>query len=444
MALSWGCLKRSIKASPSRRCRVSVDVTHRTAIHAAARARAAALPLDELNPADPQGFVDDTVGYVFERLRREDPVHRSHSPIPGIDTYWSVTRYKDIMQVDTSHGIYSSEEGITLMDFPPGDEQKLPMFIAMDPPKHDEQRKAVGPIVAPSNLNNWQELIRERTIKVLEGLPRDETFNWVDKVSIELTTYMLATLFDFPLQDRRLLTHWSDMATANKLTNPEAPEPEVRMAELRKMLEYFTRLWNERVNAPPRTDLVSMLAHGAATRNMGSAEYMGNLALLIVGGNDTTRNSMTGGLLALHENPQEMAKLRANPALVESLVPEIIRWQTPLAYMRRSALVDTELGGKQIRKGDKLAMWYLSGNRDDAAIAEPNQFIVDRERPRQHLSFGFGIHRCVGNRLAELQLKILWEEILRRFESIEVVGEPTRIRSAFVRGFSDLPVRITG
>ena len=409
-----------------------------------ARARAFALPLEQLNPADPQGFVDDTVGYVFERLRREDPVHRSHSPVPGIDTYWSVTRYQDIMYVDSHHEIYSSEGGITLMDFPPDDEQKLKMFIAMDPPKHDEQRKAVSPIVAPANLNNWRDLIRQRTGQVLDSLPRNETFDWVDKVSIELTTYMLATLFDFPLQDRRLLTHWSDISTANKLTNPDAPEPEVRMAELRKMLEYFTRLWNERVNQPPRSDLISMLAHGAATRNMGPLEYMGNLVLLIVGGNDTTRNSMTGGLLALNEFPEQMAKLRANPALIEGMVSEIIRWQTPLAYMRRTATRDTELGGKQIKEGDKLAMWYLSGNRDAAAIPEPDRFIIDRERPRQHLSFGFGIHRCVGNRLAELQLKILWEEILRRFERIEVVGEPTRVRSAFVRGFSKLPVRIAG
>ncbi len=346
------------------------------------------------------------------------------------------------MQVNTKHDIYSSENGITLMDFPPGDDQQLKMFIAMDPPKHDEQRRAVNPIVAPANLKNWHELIHERTCRVLDTLPRNETFDWVDRVSIELTTYMLATLFDFPLQDRRLLTYWSDISTANKLTNPGAPEPEVRMAELRKMLGYFTRLWNERVNVAPRSDLVSMLAHGPATRNMGPLEYMGNLVLLIVGGNDTTRNSMTGGLLALHHNPQEMAKLRANPTLIESMASEIIRWQTPLAYRRRTALADTELGGKQIRKGDKLAMWYLSGNRDESVIAEPNRFIIDRAKPRQHLSFGFGIHRCVGNRLAELQLKILWEEILRRFERIEVMGEPIRVRSSFVRGFSKLPVRI--
>ena len=413
------------------------------ALRNAARARIDALPLEELNPSDPQGFVDDTVGHVFARLRREDPVHRSYSPVPGMGAYWSVTRYKDIMHVESHHEIYSSEGGVTLMDYPPGDEQKLQMFIAMDPPKHDEQRKAVNPIVVPANLNIWRDLIRERTREVLDSLPRNETFDWVKKVSIELTTYMLATLFDFPLEDRRLLSHWSDMITSHKLTNPDAPDPEVRMAEMHKMREYFMHLWNERINAPPRSDLISMLAHGPATRNMGPAEFMGNLALLIVGGNDTTRNSMTGGLLAMHEHPQEMAKLRANPELVNSLVPEIIRWQTPLAYMRRTALVDAELGGKQIKKGEKLAMWYLSGNRDESSIPQPDRFIIDRERPRQHLSFGHGIHRCVGNRLAELQLRILWEELLTRPGAVEVMGAPTRVRSAFVRGFSHLPVRIS-
>ena len=239
-----------------------------------------------------------------------------------------------------------------------------------------------------------------------------------------------------------MLPHWSDMATANKLTNPDAPEPEVRMAELRKMLGYFTRLWNERVNEPPRPDLVSMLAHSPTTRHMGPLEYMGNLVLLIVGGNDTTRNSMTGGVLALHRNPGEMARLRADPSLIDSLVPEIIRWQTPLAYMRRTATQDTELGGKQIRKGDKLAMWYLSANRDEEMIGEPDRFIIDRPRARQHLSFGFGIHRCVGSRIAELQLRILWEELLKRFSVIEVVGEPVRVRSSFVHGFTKMPVRV--
>jgi cytochrome P450 len=406
-----------------------------------AREAAWSMPLDAIDPANPDYFVEDTVGHYFARLRRDAPVHRSVSPVFG--PYWSVTRYQDIMSVDTNHAVFSSDwsrGGITLTDPPEG--EKLRMFIAMDPPVHDEQRKAVTPIVAPPNLATMEPLIRERTCRVLDGLPRNETFNWVDKVSIELTTLMLATLFDFPLEDRRLLTWWSDVATMNKAINPNALEPHERMAELGKMLEYFTRLWNERVNSAPKTDLVSMLAHGPSTRNMTPLEYMGNLVLLIVGGNDTTRNSMTGGLLALHEHPDQWAKLRANPSLIASLVPEIIRWQTPLAHMRRTAVADIELGGQQIKAGDKVAMWYLSGNRDDSAIEQPDRFIVDRARPRQHLSFGIGIHRCVGNRLAELQLRIQGEEILQRFDTIEVVGPPVRVRSTFVRGFSQLPVRI--
>ncbi len=419
--------------------------TTMAAAEAAARQRVGAMSLTGLNPADPQHFIDGIESHIFDRLRAEDPVHRSISAVPEVGEYWSVTRYQDIMQVDTHPEIFSSDwskGGITL--FNPPESERLPMFIAMDPPKHDDQRKAVSTIVAPANLNNWQSLIRERTGKLLDSLPRNETFDWVDKVSIELTTCMLATLFDFPFEDRRLLTWWSDVATMNKATNPDALGPAERMAELGKMLGYFTKLWNERVNDAPRTDLVSMLAHGAATRNMPPLEYMGNLVLLIVGGNDTTRNSMTGGLLALHNNPEQFAKLRANPALVDSLVPEIIRWQTPLAYMRRTAVQDTEIGGKPIKQGDKVAMWYLSGNRDGSAIENPDRFIIDRARPRNHLSFGFGIHRCVGNRLAELQLKILWEEILKRFPVIEVMGPPTRIRSSFVRGYSSLPVRIPG
>ena len=408
---------------------------------AQARAEAFALPLDQIDVTKPRLFQDDTIGHYFERLRRDDPVHFHRNQFYG--GFWSVTKYKDIMAVDTSHGVYSSDwsnGGIGLFDGPMDD--RLQTFIAMDPPKHDEQRKSVSAIVAPANLASMQGTIRERTIKVLDGLPRNETFNWVERVSIELTTQMLATLFDFPFEDRKLLTWWSDVTTSVPGLDHIVASPEARQAELGKCLAYFTRLWNERVNAPPRGDLVSMLAHAPATRNMSAREYLGNLLLLFVGGNDTTRNSMTGGLYALHQHPAEFAKLRANPALVESMVPEIIRWQTPLPHMRRTALADAELGGKQIRKGDKVVMWYLSGNRDEEAITNANQFIIDRARPRQHLSFGFGIHRCVGNRLAEMQLRILWEEILNRVPVIEVVGEPRRTLSNFVRGFTHLPVRL--
>jgi cytochrome P450 len=287
--------------------------------------------------------------------------------------------------------------------------------------------------------------IRERAIKILDNLPRNETFDWVEHVSIELTTQMLATLFDYPFEKRRDLTYWSNVATTNfKDPNRLVNDEDERFNELRKMAAAMMTLWNERVNVPGGNDLISMLAHGDATRNMDPMEFMGNCVLLIVGGNDTTRNSISGGLWALNKHPEEYQKLRDNPGLIPNMVPEIIRWQTPLSYMRRTALADYELGGKTIRAGDKLAMWYISGNRDAEAIENADRFIIDRARPRQHLSFGFGIHRCVGNRLAELQLTILWEEIMKRFPVIELVEEPKRVYSSFVHGISSMMVRIPG
>jgi len=185
-----------------------------------------------------------------------------------------------------------------------------------------------------------------------------------------------------------------------------------------------------------------MLAHGENTRNMKPMEFLGNLILLIVGGNDTTRNSISGGVLALNENPDEYAKLRANPELIPNMVSEIIRWQTPLAYMARTATQDAQLDGQTIKAGDKVCMWYISGNRDETAIPQADKFLIDRPKARQHLSFGFGIHRCMGNRLAEMQLRVLWEEITKRFERVEVVGEPERSLSVFIHGFTNLPVRV--
>ncbi len=402
----------------------------------------ATIPVGDIDVSHPGLFRSDSFWPYFERMRREDPVH--YCPDSLFGPYWSITKYKDIMAVDTNHGVFSSEAtlgGITLRD--QRTDFMLPMFIAMDPPRHDEQRKVVSPIVAPENLAKLSHTIRERAGKILDELPRNETFNWVDKVSIELTTQMLATLFDFPWEDRRKLTRWSDVAT----TVPGAgliETEEEREAELLECLTYFTALWNERVNKEPGSDLISMMAHADATRDMQPMEYLGNLLLLIVGGNDTTRNSISGGVLFNDQNPQEFRKLKDNPALIESMVPEIIRYQTPLAHMRRTANQDIEFGGKTIRKGDRVIMWYVSGNRDEEAIERPNDFIIDRPRPRQHLSFGFGIHRCVGNRLAEMQLKIVWEEILKRFPKIEVVDEPRRVFSSFVKGYETLPVRIPG
>ena len=408
----------------------------------AAREAAYSMPLEEIDPAEPELFRTDTHWPYFERLRAEAPVHYCTTN-EEVGPYWSVTRYKDIMAVDTNHQVFSSEGSIVLRD--QDEDFQLPMFIAMDPPKHDDQRKTVSPIVAPANLAKLESTIRERVGNILDSLPENEPFNWVDRVSIELTTQMLATLFDFPFEERRKLTRWSDVATAAPMPGGLIETEEERRAELLECAEYFIGLWNERVNArEPGNDLISMLAHGESTRNMDKMEYLGNLILLIVGGNDTTRNSISGGLLALNQFPDQYAKLQADPSVIPNMVAEIIRWQTPLAYMRRTALQDVELGGKTIRKGDKVAMWYVSGNRDETVIENPNELVIDRDRARQHLSFGFGIHRCVGNRLAEMQLRITWEEILKRWpdQRIEVLQEPRRVHSSFVKGYEELMVAV--
>ena len=404
---------------------------------------AADVPLEDINPVWNRLFAENRMLDYFERLRREDPVHFNESEVAG--RYWSLTRYNEIKAVDTDHKNFSSAHGITLgfpIDQPlPEGALDVSMFIAMDQPKHDVQRKTVSPVVSTRNLAGMEALIRERTCEVLDSLPEGETFDWVDTVSIELTTRMLATLFDFPYEDRAKLTRWSDVATAVPGGGVIDTE-EQRREELIECLVCFTQIWEDR-KKNPTGDLVSMLAHGEETKDMEPMEFLGNLILLIVGGNDTTRNSMSGGVLAFNQYPSEFEKLKNDHSLIPNMVAEVIRWQTPLAYMRRTANNDCIVGGKQIKAGDQMLMWYLSGNRDEDVFERGEELIIDRQNARNHLSFGFGIHRCMGNRLAEMQLRVLWEEILKRFENIEVVGDVERTFSSFVKGYTSMPVRVT-
>ena len=401
------------------------------------------LALEDVNPFNAHLFRENRWHGYFERLRREDPIHLNEIETAG--RYWSVTKYDDIKTVSSNWETFSSAHGISL-GFRPGTEPDffrlgtLPPFISQDPPTQTEQRKTVRPAVAPRNLAKLEPLIRERTCQVLDSLPEGEAFDWVDTVSIELTTLMLATLFDFPLEDRRKLTRWSDIVFAIPEPGGIVESGEQKRTELIECLHYFSRLWDER-REKPGGDLISMLAHGEATRDMTAAEHLGNVLLLIVGGNDTTRNTMSGSVYSLtHLFPEQFQKLAANPGLMKNAVSEIIRWQTPLNYMRRTANRDCELGGKEIRKHDQLLMWYVSGNRDDDVFENGDTLDIERANASRHLSFGYGIHFCMGSRLAEMQLRVLWEEILERFARIEVQEEPTRTFSSFVNGYTRMPV----
>jgi|SRR5690554_2225999 len=404
------------------------------------------LAIEDVDVSNPFLYRQDRWESYFKRLRDECPVHYQKNSAFG--PFWSVTRYDDILFVDKNHKLFSSEPFIVIGKAP--DELAVEMFIAMDPPKHDVQRAAVQGAVAPKNLKEMERLIRERTRDVLDKLPLNRPFNWVEDVSIELTSRMLATLLDFPYENRRKLVYWSDLAGGGTESTGGLNNSDELFRGMVDMSRHFSRLWYDKkaraaAGEEAGFDLITLLQSNDETRDLINQplEFLGNLALLIVGGNDTTRNSMTGGVFALNRFSDQFTKLKNDPSLIPNMVSEIIRWQTPLAHMRRVATQDVELNGQVIKKGDKVVMWYASGNRDERAIDQPEKFIIDRKNARNHLSFGFGVHRCMGNRLAELQLRILWEELLARFDNIEVIGEPEYVQSNFVRGYSKMIVKLT-
>ncbi|WP_066782118.1 cytochrome P450 [Sphingomonas sp. CCH5-D11] len=407
-------------------------------------ARDVSAAVDPFDVSRPELYRDDTWREPFARLRAEAPVH--YVPDSEFGPYWSVSSYKPIVEVESLPDLYSSEAGgITIANFDVDDPNavRMPMFIARDRPVHTAQRRTVAPAFTPSEMTRLSSDIRRRTEEVLDTLPWGEQFDWVDTVSIELTTQMLAILFDFPWEDRRKLTFWSDWAGDIEIIKNE----DLRQQRLMHMYEcgsYFRRLWNEKLDKPLQPDLISMMIHSDAMREMDDNEFLGNLILLIVGGNDTTRNTMSGLAYGLDKYPDQRAKLEADTSLIPNAVSEIIRWQTPLAHMRRTATQDTELMGQQIRAGDKLAMWYISGNRDESVFGDDaDKLIVDRPNARRHLAFGHGIHRCVGARLAELQIGILLEEMAKRRMRVNVVGAPERVSACFVHGYRKLPVELS-
>lgn len=393
-----------------------------------------------LDPSLPERFADGSAHAIFAQLRREAPVH--WCPESQFGPFWSISSYDDIVAIEAQPALFSSEAkhgGVSIIEINPAEASYMESFIMMDPPRHAQRRRTIAPAFTPSEMARLTDSIRTRTAACLDALPRGETFNWVDRVSIPLTIDMLAILFDFPWDERDSLRIWSDAITSLDMIANRSQE---RVGLLFQMAGRFHQLWLERQAAGPAPDLLSMMIHSQSFGEMDAAEFMGNMATLIVGGNDTARNSMSGLAEALTLWPDQWDKLRSDPSLVANAASEIIRWQSPALHMRRTALEDTDFKGHQIRKGDKLVLWYVSANREEGLFPNGDLFLVDRPNARRHLSFGYGIHRCVGARLAELQLQVLIEEMLQRDIQLETSGEIERAAHPFLAIVNRVPVRL--
>jgi cytochrome P450 len=401
--------------------------------------------IDPIDVARPELYAEDRWQEPFRVLRTHAPVQ--YVPESKFGPYWSVSTYKPIVHVEALPKIFSSSfehGGITLGIEPtrtrPG-ERRLPQFIAMDPPRHTAQRRTVAPAFGPSEVAAMKAEVQARTAALLDGLPVGAAFDWVERVSIELTTGTLAVIFGFPWDSRHKLTAWSDAGgNVDAIVAPGGWD--VFNTEMEAMGAAFAELWQQRAAAPGK-DLISVMLQSDAMHDMDPIEFIGNLILLIVGGNDTTRNSMSAYAWGLAQFPEERAKLEADPALIPNAVQELIRWQTPLSYMRRTVTEDTELFGQQLKRNDMVALWYISANRDESVFPDGDRIIVDRENARRHLSFGYGIHRCVGARVAELQLVTLLEEMAKRRLRVNPLGPPDRVPASFVHGYRRLMVELS-
>jgi len=404
-------------------------------------ASAAGRPLNPFDVSQDALYVQDTWREPFARLRAEMPISwREESPF---GSYWSVVTHDLVQEVELRHDVFSSRwdmGNITIADAVNG--EGFPNFIAQDQPIHTAQRRVIAPAFSPSQMLKLDAAVKARTKELMDGLPIGETFDWVERVSIPQTLGMLCILFDMPFDEWRDIKRWSDWASgvsAENLTDEYRTEFLVQMGE---MLGRFDRELEDRRGKPPSDDLLSRMVHSEAMGNMEPMERIANIALLIVGGNDTTRNSMSALVEAFDKYPDQLERLRADPSLLPNAAQEIIRWQSPVTHMRRTALEDTQLGGQTIRQGEKVVMWYISANRDEAMFPDAERFDVGRSNARRHLSFGHGIHRCVGAKLAESQIATVIAEIAERNIRIVPQGAPERLASPFLHGFTKMPVRI--
>jgi cytochrome P450 len=403
------------------------------------------LSLDTVDIINPDLYVKRGYPHAeWALMRREAPVYRYERP--DVPIFWAVTRHADIITVSRQPELFKSGQVLFALMQEPGapapDETFLRQLLNMNPPEHGEYRSVTSRHFTPRAVQQLAPRLERITAELLDDIADREECDFVTEVSSKLPLAVIAEMFGIPRADWPMMFRLS-----NAMIGPSDPEyggsatiqETLRKAQM-EFFTYFMQLIADR-RKTPCGDLASVLANGRVNNQpIPDFELLSYFALLIIAGNETTRNATTGGLYALINHPDQMRKLQNNPSLIKSAVEEILRWTSPVIQFARTATADTELHGQKIAEGDLVVMFYPSANRDEAVFVEPNRFDIERE-PNHHLAFGIGEHYCLGGNLARLELQVIFRQLAERMESVELAGEVQRMRSSFVGGIKHMPIR---
>jgi cholest-4-en-3-one 26-monooxygenase len=420
--------------------------------------------LDLLNPGP---FRREEAHDILRWLRHNDPVHWNEGD-ERVNGFWSITKYQDVLHISRHPELFSSEKGIAGSGFRPEVMERIladPLragqvqpgavsIITMDPPRHVKMRRLVNKGFTPRAVNAMESTIREITNSILDDIASRGECDFVTDVAAQLPLAVICGMVGLEKQGWPLMFELTNsvLGSGDPEYQTEVPEDQRGSAEAQlqtalagrvKMIQYFSQVLQDRRNNPREDDLISILLDAEVDGDkLSERDILAFCFLLILAGNETTRNAISGGLLALCQNRGEKTKLIANPSLMDSAVEEICRWTSPLHHMSRYVNEDCEIGGTQIKAGERVIMWYLSANRDEAVFHEPYRFDIERS-PNEHLAFGIGEHFCLGAGFARKEIKVMFEELFRRFPDIDVAGPEERLNSNFINGIKHLPVRFT-
>ncbi|MDG1681121.1 MAG: cytochrome P450 [SAR86 cluster bacterium] len=395
-----------------------------------------------------ESFIDGQPYDLFKRLRHEAPIYWHEESLDFEPGFWALTKHEDIVRVSKDPLTFSSAAGGHLMSMgdpkvvdPSAVAAIIGNMIGMDPPDHQIYRKMVAPSFTPKAIRNLESDMRQKIRDLLENVEGKGEFNFVTEISEQLPLWVLCEMMGIPESDRpKIRDLVNNLTDASIQQDPENSfQIWVNYMELFKM----GRDMIEERRKNPTDDLMSVVANTRVEGGELPPELLdGFFLLMVIAGNETTRNTLTGGLMALTENPEERAKLLQDPTLISNATDEMLRWVTSVIYFRRTAMKDTSIRGQDIKAGDKVVMWYGSANRDEDIFPDGHLFRVQRENAKKHLAFGAGEHLCLGNRLGHMQIRILFEELLARFPNIHSTSNPVRIPSNFLAGISELKVSL--